>query len=153
MAEAISHLQYSRGNLFLLHYKYCLAPRLLVKGEGEATVFMSFSLRGCMKSGSWRIDLIGNSWSLYWMWRRDSYRWEAVTLFNLLYLTLLHLPPLRFHCVGGCWDRTQDYCNQGCGSGSGIRIRIGSVFNRVCGSGSGFGIRIRIQEGKNDPQK
>jgi hypothetical protein len=36
-----------------------------------------------------------------------------------------------------------------------IRIRIGSVFNRVCGSGSGFGIRIRIriQEGKNDPQK
>ncbi len=36
-----------------------------------------------------------------------------------------------------------------------IRIRIGSVFNRVCGSGSVFGIRIRIriQEGKNDPQK
>jgi hypothetical protein len=22
-----------------------------------------------------------------------------------------HLPPLRFHCVGGCWDRTQDCCN------------------------------------------
>ena len=21
-----------------------------------------------------------------------------------LYSTLLHLPPLRFHCVGGCWD-------------------------------------------------
>ncbi len=20
------------------------------------------------------------------------------------------LPPLRFHCVGGCWDRTQDCC-------------------------------------------
>jgi hypothetical protein len=31
----------------------------------------------------------------------------------------------------------------------------GSVFNRASGSGSGsvFGIRIRIQEGKNDPQK
>jgi hypothetical protein len=29
----------------------------------------------------------------------------------------------------------------------------GSVFNRVYGSGSVFGIRIRIQEGKNDPQK
>jgi hypothetical protein len=43
----------------------------------------------------------------------------------------------------------------GSGSGSGIRIRIGSVFNRVCGSESVFGIRIRIriQEGKNDPQK
>ncbi len=25
-------------------------------------------------------------------------------LFNL---TLIHLPPLRFHCVEGCWDRTQ----------------------------------------------
>ncbi len=22
--------------------------------------------------------------------------------------TLLHLPPLRFHSVGGCWDRNQD---------------------------------------------
>jgi hypothetical protein len=34
-----------------------------------------------------------------------------------------------------------------------IRIPIGSGFNRVIGSGSGFGIWIRIQEGKNDPQK
>ncbi len=25
----------------------------------------------------------------------------------VLYSTLLHLPPLRFHCVDGCWDRTQ----------------------------------------------
>ncbi len=24
------------------------------------------------------------------------------------YSTLLHLPPLRFHCSDGCWDRTQD---------------------------------------------
>ncbi len=24
--------------------------------------------------------------------------------------TLLHLPPLRFHCVRGCWDRTQQDC-------------------------------------------
>ncbi len=37
--------------------------------------------------------------------------------------------------------------HQGCGSGS------GSGFNRVCGSESRFEIRIRIQEGKNDPQK
>ncbi len=28
--------------------------------------------------------------------------------FHLRYSTLLYLPPLRFHCVGGCWDRTQD---------------------------------------------
>ncbi len=30
--------------------------------------------------------------------------------------TLLHLPPLRFHCVGGCWDGTQDCCDFGVGS-------------------------------------
>jgi hypothetical protein len=33
----------------------------------------------------------------------------------VLYLTLPHLPPLRFHCVGGCWDRTQDSCDFGIG--------------------------------------
>jgi hypothetical protein len=26
------------------------------------------------------------------------------------YSALLHLPPLRFHCADGCWDRTQDRC-------------------------------------------
>jgi hypothetical protein len=25
--------------------------------------------------------------------------------FYVLYSTLLHLPSLRCHCVGGCWDR------------------------------------------------
>ena len=34
----------------------------------------------------------------------------------VLYSTLLHLPPLRFHCVGECWDRTQDCCDFGMGS-------------------------------------
>ncbi len=29
--------------------------------------------------------------------------------------TLLYLPPLRFHCIGGCWDRTQDICDFGIG--------------------------------------
>jgi hypothetical protein len=29
-------------------------------------------------------------------------------VFYVLYSTLLHLPPLRFSYVGGCWDRTQD---------------------------------------------
>jgi hypothetical protein len=28
--------------------------------------------------------------------------------FYELYSTLFHLPPLRFHCVGGCLDRTKD---------------------------------------------
>jgi hypothetical protein len=31
--------------------------------------------------------------------------------FFILYSTLLHLPPLRFHCADECWDRTQDRCN------------------------------------------
>ncbi len=29
-------------------------------------------------------------------------------MFSVLYSTLLHLPSLRYHCVGGRWDRTQD---------------------------------------------
>ncbi len=33
--------------------------------------------------------------------------------FFIQYSALLHLPPLRFHCADGCWDRTQDRCNQG----------------------------------------
>ncbi len=28
--------------------------------------------------------------------------------FFVLYSSLLHLTPLRFHCTDGCWDRTQD---------------------------------------------
>jgi hypothetical protein len=41
----------------------------------------------------------------------------------------------------------------GCGKIRVVDPDPGSGFNRVCGSGSVFGIRIRIQEGKNDPQK
>ncbi len=33
--------------------------------------------------------------------------------FYVRYSMLLHLPPLRFHWVGGCWDRAQDCCNFG----------------------------------------
>jgi len=33
-------------------------------------------------------------------------------LFCVRYSILIHLPPpLRFHCVGGCRDRTQDCCD------------------------------------------
>jgi hypothetical protein len=32
---------------------------------------------------------------------------------HVLYSTLLHLQSLRFHCVGGCWDKTQDSCGFG----------------------------------------
>jgi hypothetical protein len=33
--------------------------------------------------------------------------------FFIRYSTLLHLPPLRFHCDGGCCDQTQDCCSFG----------------------------------------
>ncbi len=36
-------------------------------------------------------------------------------IFYVQYSTLLHLPPLRLHSVGGCWDRTQDSCDYGIG--------------------------------------
>jgi hypothetical protein len=35
--------------------------------------------------------------------------------FRTIFSTL-HLPPLRFHCADGCWDRTQDRCNWCIGS-------------------------------------
>jgi hypothetical protein len=31
--------------------------------------------------------------------------------FYVRYSTLFYLPPLRLHCVGGYWDRTQDSCD------------------------------------------
>jgi hypothetical protein len=36
--------------------------------------------------------------------------------FSYYISTLLHLPPLRFHCADGCWDRTQDRCSWCIGS-------------------------------------
>ncbi len=32
-----------------------------------------------------------------------------IFMYMVRYSTLLNLPPLRFHCVRGSWDRTQDY--------------------------------------------
>jgi hypothetical protein len=48
----------------------------------------------------------------------------AASLQNTRYLTgvlfvfcvLLHLPPIRFLCVGGRWDRTLGCCDFGIGS-------------------------------------
>jgi hypothetical protein len=39
------------------------------------------------------------------------YKEHKKTSFHRRISTLLHLPPLNFHCVGGCWDQTQDSCN------------------------------------------
>jgi hypothetical protein len=48
------------------------------------------------------------------MWGRGPalYKHTAIVRNSRLQLlTLLHLPPLRFHYADGCWDRTQDRCN------------------------------------------
>jgi hypothetical protein len=36
--------------------------------------------------------------------------------FCVLYSAQLHLPPLRFHCVGGCWNWSQDCCDLSIGA-------------------------------------
>jgi hypothetical protein len=36
-----------------------------------------------------------------------------ILIFIYVFPTLLYVPPLRFYCVGGCWDRTQDCCDFG----------------------------------------
>ncbi len=48
-------------------------------------------------------------------------------LHTVLNSKLLHLPPLRFHCVRGCWGGTQECWVQCCGS-----------MTFWCGSGSGY---------------
>ncbi len=41
--------------------------------------------------------------------------YRGIFFMYVLYSTLLHHPPLRFPCVCGCWDRTQDSCDFGIG--------------------------------------
>jgi hypothetical protein len=36
---------------------------------------------------------------------------SAGTFFMFRYTILLHPSTLRYHCAGGCWDRTQDCCD------------------------------------------
>jgi hypothetical protein len=51
----------------------------------------------------------------YWICLPE-YVKRGIFYFYVLYSTLLHLPPLSFPCVGGCWDRTPDCCDFGIGS-------------------------------------
>jgi hypothetical protein len=41
---------------------------------------------------------------------------EGFVGFFFLYVLYSTQPPFRFHCFGGCWDRTQDCCDFGIGS-------------------------------------
>ncbi len=71
-----------------------------------------------------------------------------------MYSTLFHLQALRFHCVGGCWDRTQDSCDFGIGSQTTLKLlglisstsllyfpiwRVGSYSLSTMSFGSGSG--------------
>ncbi len=44
--------------------------------------------------------------------------------FILFFYVLLHLPPLRFHCDGGCWDYTQDCCDFGIWQSDALTTRL-----------------------------
>ncbi len=86
-----SAVVFQPGQLFATFYgtvEYC-APEVL-KGRRPLKIVLPVLLR-------MRMDQISN--------RGDFFGFFFLCV---LYSTLLHLPPLRFHCVGGCWDRTQD---------------------------------------------
>ncbi len=42
----------------------------------------------------------------------ENWKGDLLGLAKVLFSTLVHLPPVRFQCVGGCWDWTQDFCIQ-----------------------------------------
>jgi hypothetical protein len=84
--------------------KRCRSPRSETTNEQSPScrtalflLYTTFLNKTCLSSASLR--LLTGGFFMY-----------------VLYSTLLHLPPLRFHCVGGCWDRTQDCCGYGNGS-------------------------------------
>jgi hypothetical protein len=65
-------------------------------------------LRFCLSAGTVMMPL-------------QSIQWEIRILISILFFlrtifSTVHLPPLRFHCADGCWDRTQDRCNWCIGS-------------------------------------
>jgi hypothetical protein len=57
----------------------------------------------------------------------EGFFWD---FFHVLYSTLLHLPPLGFHCAGGCWDQTQDWCDFGIGSQDALTTRLDLIHCR-----------------------
>ncbi len=72
----------------------------------------------CLLYGEPHLNTQGCS-HFYRMLRRGAYEEKKLLYRNLIFLggffiffvlysALLHLPPLRFHCAGGCWDRTKN---------------------------------------------
>ncbi len=56
-----------------------------------------------------------------WLLKEYFYKGGFFLDFVVLYSTLFHLPPLRLHCAGGCWDRTQGWCYDFGGIGTVVR--------------------------------
>ncbi len=51
--------------------------------------------------------------------------------FYVWYSTLLHLPPLRFHCVGGCWIRTPGQLRLRHWLSDALTTRLDLIHNRL----------------------
>ncbi len=106
------------------HYRLCV-PDLLY-------VFTFFKIRPERLNICWQIDLWlrslwtgrGVCWQQVLSILRQSYSGILFLFFNVIYATLLHLSPLRFHCVGGCWDRTHDCCDFGICSRNAVTTRL-----------------------------
>ncbi len=103
------------GSLIILHPHWPNSHGLLspaIWGNFFA-IFIHFGLAKCKE----RFFMYRTDTFLFW-----THSWTSFLLYFLgdfffvLYSTLLHLPPLRFHCADGCWDRIQDRCNWCIGS-------------------------------------
>ncbi len=69
--------------------------------------------------------------------------------FYVLYSPLLlHLPPLRFHCADGCWDRTQDRYNWCIGSQT-LNISSYQTSELVCVKAA-VGVDVGNRPGSDD---
>ncbi len=51
--------------------------------------------------------------------------------FYVWYSTLLHLPPLRFHCVRGCWNRTPGQLRLRHWLSDALTTRLDLIHNRL----------------------
>jgi hypothetical protein len=90
-------------------------PQKLSQRYSTASFFSSFNC--------YRIQNLGGQVIFWGTWRVNGSlavsRWGMKPLscgfFKFFYSTLFHLPPLRFHCVGGCWYRMHGSCDYGIG--------------------------------------
>jgi hypothetical protein len=109
-----SHAEWPRIKSFLLFCNFFILSKSLRKAYflrvklgslerklprlGIDIFWIFWHLRHFRAMSLWKKQGPFRPWSFWWGLREDF--WGISTL--------LHLPPLRFHCVGGCLDRNQD---------------------------------------------